>query len=93
MKTVKNTIFRGVNPFEDYPFDSTLVDYQGWGSDHPILTTLIDILRPKLILEVGTWKGLSAIYMANCIKSLNLETEIVCIDIWLGSPEHWLPKN
>lgn len=63
---------------------------EGWGSDHPLLIYAIDQLRPDLIIEVGSWKGRSAIKMAKCLKVLEIEGEILCVDTWLGSSEHWL---
>lgn len=68
-------------------------DLQGWGSDAPILTHAIRIVRPSRICEVGSWKGRSAINMARTVRDLNLTTEIICVDTWLGSPEHWLKLN
>ena len=65
-------------------------DLQGWGSDHPVLAAAIEKLRPKRIIEVGSWKGRSAINMARTVRALGLQCEIVCVDTWLGSPEHWL---
>ncbi len=41
-----------------------------------------------VIIEVGTWKGLSANTMARICKTERKEPVIVCIDTWLGSPEH-----
>lgn len=66
-----------------------MVDEQGWNSDSKIFEYLINWLRPSLIIEVGTWKGRSAIRMALIAKALNLRCEVVCIDTWLRSPEHW----
>ena len=43
--------------------------------------------------EVGSWKGRSAINMARAVKTLDLPAEIVCVDTWLGSPEHWLKQH
>lgn len=52
---------------------------------------LISNVRPKLILEVGSWQGSSAIYMAQLLEKYNVEDAvIICVDTWLGSPEHWL---
>jgi hypothetical protein len=50
---------------------------------------ILDETKPSLIIEVGTWIGGSAIMMADAAKELNLNVEIVCIDTWLGSVEHW----
>lgn len=76
--------YEGLDP-SDYPDD-----LQGWGSDHPVLASVIEKLRPQRIVEVGSWKGRSAINMARIVRALGLDCEIVCVDTWLGSPEHWL---
>jgi cephalosporin hydroxylase len=63
-------------------------DAQGWGSDAPIFAQLIGEVRPRLIVEVGTWKGASALHMAAQCDELGLEhTRILCIDTWLGAYE------
>ena len=31
--------------------------------------------------------------MARAVKALDLSAEIVCVDTWLGSPEHWLKQH
>jgi tetratricopeptide (TPR) repeat protein len=55
---------------------------------------LIASLRPKTIAEVGSWKGSSAIKMAKILEQYKLkDSVIICIDTWLGSPEHWLWKD
>lgn len=59
----------------------------------PIFEQLIDLLKPKTIVEVGSWKGSSAIHMAQIVKKLHIDCVIICIDTWLGSPEHWVKKN
>lgn len=62
-------------------------DLQGWNSDHPIFRQLIEQTQPEVIIEVGTWKGASAIRMAKICKELGLTTKIYCVDTWLGSIE------
>lgn len=52
--------------------------------EHWIQTT-----KPELIIEVGSFLGYSAIKMAKEIKRLNLDSKIICVDTWLGSPEHY----
>jgi acetyltransferase-like isoleucine patch superfamily enzyme len=68
-------------------------DLQGWGSDHPIFKEVIQELRPRLIVEVGSWKGASALGMAEICRGLGLETEIVCVDTWLGNWQHWARES
>ncbi|HEY0185520.1 MAG TPA: CmcI family methyltransferase, partial [Rhodopila sp.] len=64
-------------------------DLQGWGSDIPLFRDLLSEVRPALVVEVGTWKGASAIHMAGICKELELKAEIVCVDTWLGNWQHW----
>lgn len=81
------------SPYEDFDHEQYPEDLQGWGSDDPVLIDAIRLLRPQRICEVGSWKGRSAIQMALATKTLKLNTEIVCVDTWLGSPEHWARKS
>ena len=61
----------------------------GWDSYSDAFTKIIEEFKPKLIIEVGTWKGCSAINMARlCLQHYD-DFEIVCVDTWLGSVEHW----
>lgn len=62
-------------------------DVQGWGSDHSIFAELIEQVRPRVIIEVGTWKGASALHMASVCDALDLDTRILCVDTWLGAYE------
>lgn len=64
-------------------------DIQGWNGNSTVFYDFINELRPNTIVEVGTWKGQSAINMAKIVKSLNLNTKIYCVDTWLGSIEFW----
>jgi predicted O-methyltransferase YrrM len=59
----------------------------GWNDDNEIFGRLIEELRPKYILELGSWLGASSIHMGKAIKRLGLDTKIVCVDTWLGSRE------
>ena len=51
---------------------------------------LIAELLPRSILEMGSWEGRSAIAWLTICKELAINTELVCVDTWLGSTEHWL---
>lgn len=62
-------------------------DLQGWNGNSIVFETLIKSLSPSVIVEVGTWKGQSAITMGKIINKLNLPTKLYCIDTWLGALE------
>lgn len=64
-------------------------DLTGWNGASDIFNVLIDRIKPTIIIEVGTWKGLSTITMGKCIQALNLPTKIYCVDTWLGAIEFW----
>jgi predicted O-methyltransferase YrrM len=71
------------------------VDRQGWHSDHEIFKKLLMDTMPEVIIEVGSWKGASAIGMltkADQIaeeQELDFKPHLFCVDTWLGSPEIW----
>lgn len=97
-QTLQQLISRG-NPFADFPHQDYPVDMQGWGSSDPLFSQLIEAVAPRLVLEVGTWKGASALHMAELIKKQRASVEpaqqgfaIVCIDTWLGGVEHADPS-
>lgn len=59
-------------------------DIQGWNSSNPIFARLIGQLRPKVIVEVGVWKGASILHMAAECKSRGLSTVLFGVDGWWG---------
>ena len=77
-----------VDPYENLE-RSFPEDLQGWGADDPIFRALLVEVKPNLIVEVGTWKGASAVHMADICKKFEINAEIVCIDTWLGNWQHW----
>lgn len=68
-------------------FKPLLPDLRGWNSVHPIFAELIDRTNPQTIIEVGTWKGASAIHMADICRATLRKTHIICVDTWLGAVE------
>lgn len=86
---VRDRLF-DTNPYDGLDLSQYPDDIQGWWSDHPVMPNAISVLRPRRIVEVGSWKGRSAINMATKVRTMGLDCEIVCVDTWLGSPEHWI---
>lgn len=80
--------------YSDIDFSGFNIDLQGWGSEHQIFNEAIGASNPSIIIEVGTWKGASAHNMLNICKIRGINTEIICVDTWLGSNDTlWLDPN
>lgn len=45
--------------------------------------------RDAVFIEVGTWKGASAVRIAETLKTRGVLKWLVCVDTWLGSPEFY----
>ncbi|MFM6418929.1 hypothetical protein, partial [Planktothrix sp.] len=70
------------------------MDSHNFLTEVDVLRDLIQIIQPKIIIEVGSWKGHSAIKMAETLHNLNLySSRVLCVDTWLGSLEHWQNEN
>lgn len=74
------------DPFAAYVHDPARADRQGWNSDHPFLDVALREAKPRLVIELGVWKGMSAIHMGGLLKGTG--AEILAIDTWLGSAAH-----
>lgn len=79
--TIRERLYRD-DPYRDFPIRESQLN--GWNSRHPKLGELIQETQPKLILEIGTWLGASALFMSE-----NSNAHILCLDTWLGASEMW----
>jgi glycosyltransferase involved in cell wall biosynthesis/predicted O-methyltransferase YrrM len=86
-------LLHDISPYEGFNAAVWPDDAQGWGSENPIFLEVMAKLRPGLIVEIGSWKGASAIHMGRMAKALRLDSRIICIDTWLGSAEHVLGEK
>jgi hypothetical protein len=90
LKHVQASSFQNVN-VSDVPLVGPI---EGWMAPEFVdyfgkaLQRVLHRTRAPVIVEVGTWKGLSANTMASLCRAANVTPQIVCIDTWLGSPEH-----
>lgn len=74
------------------------VDLQGWMAPQffSVVNSFLSTYENKdlTIVEVGSWKGLSAYTMANIVKANDYKNaDIICVDTWLGAPEFWTWGN
>lgn len=88
MEKIRTLIHGTHDPYAG--FETTDYDIQGWASYSPCFEDTIKEIQPKIIVEVGTWKGASAIHMAKTCKKYYDDFEIICIDTFLASYEHWV---
>jgi len=78
------------NPYDGFNYEKYPVAIDGWYSESPVFAEIIGELKPALIVELGTWKGASAIYMAEQLRQRGLDrARILCVDTWLGSVDFW----
>lgn len=78
----------GKNIYENFdpaPFPD---DIQGWNSNHPLLSEVVRVRRPGFVVEVGVWKGASAIFIAEQMRNTGIAGTILCVDTFLGSITH-----
>lgn len=83
------TLFHGL-PVYDLTPETGLrdVDLQGWSPDASVYELLLEEVQAVTVIEVGVWKGLSAVHMAEWLKNRQ-NGVLVAIDTWLGAPEFW----
>lgn len=84
----RQAIFNNHNPYSDFT-PTGPVDLQGWNGRHPAMTKAIKEMSPKMALELGSWKGMSSVFIAEEMRRNNDDCCLICVDTFYGSPEHW----
>lgn len=82
-----NGIIRSQSIPEPYSSINDLpIDMQGWFSEENKnnLERFINIYKPKIIVELGTWLGTSAIFMASVMPE---DSKLYCIDDWTADSD------
>lgn len=54
----------------------------GWFNHGPQVLALLDQYRPKVVVELGSWLGASAIAMARSVRRWG--GTVTCVDTWAG---------
>jgi hypothetical protein len=62
----------------ELPFDN-----QGWFSNQKQIEACIKKIKPKTVIEVGSWLGLSTRFIA---ERLPQKSKLYAVDTWRGSP-------
>ncbi|MFC2042078.1 class I SAM-dependent methyltransferase [Chloroflexota bacterium] len=79
-----------LNPF-DHPvcfvLPNRLTRFSAWQEHIPFAMFLVDLLRPKTLVELGTQYGDSYCAFCQAVKELKVETYCYAIDTWKGDPQ------
>ncbi len=83
-------LHNGKNPYAGFPAAEWGGTWYGDpGATRKIFSESITTTNPKLIIEVGSFVGESAIHMAKFIKSKKRDCAILCVDTWYAGFDHW----
>lgn len=91
-RTLIDRFFDGESPYANFPSPHVrgLIKekrVKGWGSNGAVFENLLREVKPRTIIEVGTFLGASAIHVANLTRRLGLgAAQIVCVDDFRGWP-------
>lgn len=77
------------DPFEGV--ERLPLDLQGWGGHPEFFGPMVRAAKPRLAVEVGTWKGRSAKAIAEALELP--DARLLCVDVWQGAPEMWVDKS
>lgn len=87
-------IHRGKNPYDGFPVHNwSGTWFNDPGAQRDILLRNLDKAKPGIVVEVGSFVGESAIFMANHLKAKGADAVILCIDTFCGGVDHWLRAN
>lgn len=82
------------NPYMDFSpqkYDVQGPDLSGWSLD-AAHKKIFMFTKPKFMVEVGSWKGLSAANFAGMMRETHGKDSclmLICVDTWLGTTKAW----
>lgn len=82
MNEIVRPLLHQTDPYTDFVAHDC--DLRGWNNHTEHFNNLLGA-GSRLVIEIGSWLGNSAIHLANAAPN----AEIVCVDTWLGAREMW----
>ncbi|HET8626083.1 MAG TPA: class I SAM-dependent methyltransferase [Thermomicrobiales bacterium] len=59
----------------------------GWLEHTPFGLQIIDLLRPRVLVELGTYTGVSYCSFCQAVRAVGCDTRCYAIDTWQGDPQ------
>lgn len=88
-RALVDALWHGRDPFAEPPETLRPLDLQGWRSVHPYLDEAVTAFRPAVVVEIGAWKGASALHLARTMAANGVAGTVIAVDTWLGAVDHW----
>ncbi|MBC7795806.1 MAG: class I SAM-dependent methyltransferase [Pyrinomonadaceae bacterium] len=71
----------------------TLLEETAWAEHIPFAMFLTGVLRPRVFVELGTFRGVSYCAFCQAVKSLQIDAKCYAIDTWQGDEHAGLLEN
>jgi len=84
------TNMKNLNPWNHlicFVVPNRITLHSAWHEHIPFAMFLVDLLRPKMIVELGTHHGDSYCAFCQAIKELHLDTACYAVDTWKGDSQ------
>lgn len=79
----------GIDPFAGFDPTGWADPTDEWDSHHPFFDAAVRELRPRVIVEVGSFLGASSRHFALALHAAGADGVVVCVDTWLAEQVLW----